>query len=512
MILGVTDNLPRQIVGTNAFTNLERTKAGLTERVHLRIDAEEIHHPQGRVLVFHVPSRPIGMPIHYEGRYFMRAGDSLSPMLPDMMKRIFDESGPDFTAEICREALVDDLNHDAINDFRHRWARKSKNEKLLSISTEQLLTDAELLTQEGLSYAALILFGSKKAIGRFLAQNEIIFEYRSTDATGPAQQREEFRQGFFACYEDLWKLINLRNDKQHFQDGLFVWDILTFNEGAVREAILNAVSHRDYRLSGSVFVRQYPRRLEIVSPGGFPPGITPQNILWEQAPRNRRIAETFSRCGLVERSGQGMNRIFEACIRESKPKPDFSRSDPFHVWLTLHGEVRNPEFLRFLEKVGRDRLESFATQDLLVIDHVFRNEPMPTDYKENLFKLVEHGIIEQISRGRGARYVLARQFYDFIGKKGAYTRRRGLDRETNKILLTKHIKENNSTGSKMEEFRQVLPSHSRSQIQVLLRELVKENKIHSHGITQAARWYSGAKASDCNHLQSDENKGKKARR
>jgi ATP-dependent DNA helicase RecG len=186
-----------------------------------------------------------------------------------------------------------------------------------------------------------------------------------------------------------------------------------------------------------------------------------------------------------------------------------TRSDPFHVWLTLHGVVRNPEFLRFLEKIGKERLDSFTTQDLLVIDHMFRNEPVPPEDKGNLLRLVEHGIIEQISRGRGTRYVLARQFYDFIGKKGAYTRRRGLDRETNKSLLVKHIQENDTAGSRLDEFRQILPSHSRSQIQVLLRELVKEGKIHSHGVTQAARWYSGPKAAHCNHKQSDRNKGGK---
>jgi ATP-dependent DNA helicase RecG len=383
---------------------------------------------------------------------------------------------------------------------------------LLSLPTEQLLTDAELLTRDGLTNAALILFGTREALGRFLAQSEVIFEYRSTDATGPAQQREEFRQGFFSYYDDLWKLINLRNDRQHFQDGLFVWDIPTFNESAVREAILNGVSHRDYRLAGSVFIRQYPRRLEIVSPGGFPPGITPDNILWEQAPRNRRIAEAFSRCGLVERSGQGMNRIFESCIKESKPKPDFSRSDAYHVWLTLRGDVGHPEFLRFLEKVGRERLESFTTEDLLVIDHVFRSEPIPVEGKWSLPKLVEHGVIERISRGRGTRYVLARQFYDFIGRKGLGTRHRGLDRETNKSLLVKHIRENDDVGSKMDEFRQVLPNLSRSQIQVLLRALVKEERIHSHGLTLGARWYSGPEGPHCNHKQSGVQKKGRGRR
>jgi predicted HTH transcriptional regulator len=74
-------------------------------------------------------------------------------------------------------------------------------------------------------------------------------------------------------------LINIRNENQHFQSGLFVLDVPTFDEQSVREAILNAVSHRDYQLGGSVFVRQYPRKLTIESPGGFPFGITEENIL-----------------------------------------------------------------------------------------------------------------------------------------------------------------------------------------------------------------------------------------
>src|SRR5690606_36574334 len=110
------------------------------------------------------------------------------------------------------------------------------------------------------------------------------------EAAGPAQVRRDFRLGFFSFMDEIWTLINLRNDAQAFRDGLFVTNILTFSEGSVREALLNAVAHRDYRSSGSVFVRQYARRLEIVSPGGFLPGINADNVLWRQAPRNRRIA------------------------------------------------------------------------------------------------------------------------------------------------------------------------------------------------------------------------------
>ena len=170
-------------------------------------------------------------------------------------------------------------------DFGNYGSRSLKNDKLASLSNEQLLTDAELIVDGKLTYAALLLLGSSKGLrDQMLAHAEVIFEYRSSEASGPPSQREEFRQGFLPTLDAVWDLINRRNDTQTFQDGLIILDIPTFNERAVREAILNAVVHRDYRQGGSIFVRQFPRRLEIANPGGLPPGITTENVLWKQKP------------------------------------------------------------------------------------------------------------------------------------------------------------------------------------------------------------------------------------
>lgn len=480
---------PRRVVGTQAFKNLERTKAGLTERLHLRIEIEEIDHNGLRILIFHVPSRPIGMPIHYKGAYWMRSGDALVPMLPDQLKRIFDEAGPDFSAEICEQAVFEDLSAAAIQDFQERWARKSGSQKVSRLSVEQLLSDAELMVEGQLTYAALILFGTREALGKHLAQCEIVFEYRSSEVAGPAQQRLELREGFFLAYDRLWEVINLRNDVQHYRDGLFVWDVPTFNETVVREALLNAASHRDYRHGGSIFVRQYPRRLEVVSPGGFPPGVSADNILWAQSPRNRRVAEAFSKCGLVERSGQGADLMFEESIKQGKPLPDYSRSDDFQVALTLHGEVRDPLFLKYLEKLGEERLKSFGTNHFLALDRVHSGQHIEENLRSVLSELVEMGAVERTGKGRGTRYLLSRHFYEMAGKKGYYTRRRGLDRETNKALLLKHIQQNAKQGSKLSELLQVLPAESRDSVQKMLQELKRENRIVLTGRTSAGRWY-----------------------
>ena len=318
IILGVTDKRPRRVVGTGACAEPGRTEAGIFERLHRRVAVEELWDAGRRVLIFHVPSRAPGSAWQYAGSFWMRAGDALVPMTDDQLRGLHSETGPDFSAEICPGATVDDLDPAAVDLFRSLWRRKMRTTESGELAARQLLRDSELIGAGGLTYAALVLLGRREALGRYLGQAELVVEYRSSDVAGPAADRREFRQGFLPVLDEVWKFINLRNDRQHFQQGLFVWDVPTFDERAVREGILNAVSHRDYRSGGSVFIRQFPRRIEIVSPGGFPPGITTDNLLWQQNPRNRRIAEALSKCGLVERAGQGFDLIYRECIRQGK--------------------------------------------------------------------------------------------------------------------------------------------------------------------------------------------------
>lgn len=239
------------------------------------LDFQILNDPEGRrVLMFSVASRPMGLPVQVDGVAWWYEGDSLIPMPENVRRRIYEETGIDFSGSICTKAKFSDLDETAINAFREKWIGKSGNKRYANMSAEQLLHDCEAITDEGITYAALILFGKKEALGRLLPQSEIIFEYRSSNVSGPANQREEFRVGFFACFNRLWELVNLRNDIQHYQEGFFIFDIPTFNESVVREAILNAVSHRNYQLAGSVFIRQFPDRLVIESPGGLPNGIS----------------------------------------------------------------------------------------------------------------------------------------------------------------------------------------------------------------------------------------------
>lgn len=487
LVFGITDKRPRQVVGSNAFDQPERTREGLINKLKIMVDFRLCEYQGKRVLIFDVASRPLGLPVQVEGIAWWYEGDSLIPMSEEIRRKIYAEAGFDFSGSICAAANLCDLDEPAIEVFRDRWVEKSGNQRLKSLSTEQLLRDCEAITDDGITYAALALFGKRESLGKYLPQAEIIFEYRSSEASGPASQREEFRVGFFACYNRLWELINLRNDEQHYQEGFFVYDIPTFNERVVREVILNAVSHRNYQMGGSVFIRQYRDRLEVESPGGFPNGISLGNILDRQLPRNRRIAEIMALCGLVERSGQGMNLIYELSIKEAKQLPDFTGTDENFVKITLNGLVLDTKMLSLINQIGNDRMETLSTGAFLVINALYHEQSIAENLGPCLKSLTELGIVEHVGRNK---YVLARSLYMAAGKSGLHTRMVGLDRDTNKELLLKHIRQSESKGTPFKELQQVLPGHSRGQVQTLLRELRAEKRIYCEGNTSAAKWFA----------------------
>jgi ATP-dependent DNA helicase RecG len=194
----------------------------------------------------------------------------------------------------------------------------------------------------------------------------------------------------------------------------------------------------------------------------------------------------------VERAGQGADRIFEESIKQSKSLPDFSHTDEYEVVLTLDGQIQDEGFLRFLAKLDKKDLASFTAIDFLVLDYVRKEKPLPAEPPElkiQLKHLVNLGIIESIGRGRTIRYMLCQKYYLHAGKSGVYTRKRGLDRNTNKELLLKHIRANRNGGAPLSDLRQVLPSLSENQVQSLLRELRAEEFIHVKGKTKAGLWF-----------------------
>jgi ATP-dependent DNA helicase RecG len=304
----------------------------------------------------------------------------------------------DFSASVCEKATLADISPEAVDIFRTRCIQKNSSETANSNSSEtansgeQLLRDVGAITPDGITYAALILFGTEAGLRKHLSQSEIIFEYRHSNRPGPASAREEFKVGLFSCFDRLWELIALRNDLNFYQEGFFMIPIPSYNRLVVSEAILNAVSHRNYQLSGSIIIKQYVDRLDIENPGGFLKGVTKENLLYRQAPRNRLITELLERSGLVLRAGQGMDLIYSLCIKESKELPNFLDSDEWAFRMRLSGGRIDGRFLSILKKIENVMVRALSVEELMAINSLYWHEDAGLDLDKYMIRLGEMAI------------------------------------------------------------------------------------------------------------------------
>ena len=133
-------------------------------------------------------------------------------------------------------------------------------------------------------------------------------------------------------------------------------------------------------------------------------------------------------------------------------------------------------------------MSSFGTHDWMIFAQAARGEKIPANLRYRLKRLIDLGMVE---RGPGKTYILARKYYEFAGQRGTYTRKKGLDRDQNLALLVKHIEENKSRGTKLEELCQVLPALARTQVQSLLKTLKRRGTVHSRGQKKAGLWFPG---------------------
>jgi len=184
-----------------------------------------------------------------------------------------------------------------------------------------------------------------------------------------------------------------------------------------------------------------------------------------------------------------LNLMMESAVRQGKPLPSFAGTAAHEVRLTLEGGVRNPAFVRFMERLGEETLRSFSTLDYLALERLHQGKELGTALKDRVPGLIAAGAIESIGRGKNTRYILSEALYASLGAKGTHTRQRGLDRETNKALLIKHLSKQGGTGAPLAELRQVLPSLPESAVRELLRELRAEEKLTLKGERRWARWH-----------------------
>ena len=411
LVFGMHDDRPHYVVGTIFEQgNLGALEDAIYEKMKIRVRIDEVFEPsedapdRKRVIIFNVPSRPIGKTLRFEGVPLMRTGESLREMDDAELFKILSEQEPDYSAKICEGLTVEDLDPKAIEVMKQKYAEKNENPGFESVSDVQALSDLDLLIDGKLNYAALVLLGKTKAIRKFLPQNNVVIEYRNDPASIQYDDRIEIQQPLFLAIDSIWAYINqpTLNPQVHISENAYIFDIKLFNKDTIREAVLNAIAHRSMIVQNDVVIKQSPTELTITNAGGFPIGVDTSNVLTvNSTPRSKRLAEVLQKTGLVEKSGQGVDKMFTNCIMEAKPLPDFSATDNYQVSLKFRTEIRNIPFLIYIrqEQAKRPKHHKLNVFQLMAIYNVCFSDGIEVK-KSTIDELVTDGILLRTKTGK----------------------------------------------------------------------------------------------------------------
>lgn len=411
------------------------------------VSVEELRHEALRVVRIDVPRSDVVVATS-DGTIKRRRLDANGkpecvPFLPsEIPSRLSDLGVFDASSQPVAGATIAEL--DPVERARLRqFAERFQGDRALRDLHDDELDGALGLTTRGPAgvrvptLAGLLLIGHESSLRDLVPSHEVAFQVLD----GEAVRLNEFsRAPLLRIFEWLETLFLPLNPEQEVQVGLFRVPVPRVDRQAFREAIANALTHRDYTRLGAVHVRLEEDFLVISNPGGFIEGVTLENLLTtEPRPRNPRLADAFKRIGLVERTGRGVDLIYRGLLRYGRARPDYSRSDARSVVLRMPAATADLAFLRMILRAEEQRGGALPIDSLIAlacirterrasiedVARAIRKDRVAA--KSTVEALVEAGLVEAHGNTRARVYLLAAGLYADAGQRSEHTRQRGLD-------------------------------------------------------------------------------------
>lgn len=399
----------------------------------------------------------------------------------------------DASAQPVAGASLDDF--DPLERERLRQAvRKYGGDKVLLALDDEALEGALRLTtrneagQRAPTLAGLLVMGRESSLQTLVPTHEFAFQVLAREAVG----FNEFQR--FPLLKALeWLETNFRpyNPEEEMQAGLFRVPVPKVDMGAFREAVANALIHRDYHRLGAVHVRLDDRGLTVSNPGGLVEGVTLQNLLvTEPTPRNHALADAMKRIGVVERSGRGVDTIYRGMLRFGRPTPDYSRTSSHGVVVTLATREADLPFLRMVLEQDAQHGQEMPIDSLIALSALHTQKRLSTEAlarhiqrdaaqaRHTLEQLVESGLVQAHGTGRGRTYTLSAHVYRAEGKPVAYTRQAGFSALQHEQMVLAHVEHHGQI--RRSEAADLCRLDAR-QAGRLLKRLVAEGKLTMHG-------------------------------
>lgn len=364
------------------------------------------------------------------------------PMLPhDRSSRAGRFGLYDVSAQAVAGATLEDLDPLERERLRQTVRQYGGDRVLLELDDEALDGALCFTTRNGQgvrvpTLTGLLVIGREPALRELVPTYELAFQVLAREAVS----FNEFKR--FPLLKALdWLETNFRpyNPESEIQIGLFRVPVPKVDMGAFREAVANALVHRDYHRLGTVHVRLDDHGLTVSNPGGLVEGVTLQNLLTtEPRPRNPALADAMKRIGIVERSGRGVDKIYRGMLRFGRPEPDYSRTDNNNVVLQLATVDADEPFLKLVIEQEKSQHDTPLPIDSLIVlaalrehkrmdadelaQHIHRNAAQT---RRTLEQLVEAGLLQAHGKTRSRSYTLSAQMYRAHGEQVAYTRQAG---------------------------------------------------------------------------------------
>ena len=346
-------------------------------------------------------------------------------------------SGPDFTSRPLAHGpeAVDKLE---VERLRRILKAKEPGSDLLELPDDQLLLRLGALAPDGdhrLTVAGLLLVGREEILRQELPGHEAAYLHMKSDTE--YDRRVDSRRPLLDLLEQFTRALEPHNRITTLKMGLFHFEIPDYPEEVCREALLNALVHRDYERPGAVYLRHFPDRLEVSSPGGFFGGVTVENIIGhEPVTRNRLLAEVLQRIRLVERAGVGVKRMYHIMLSYGKEPPSYEAGGDYVRLILRSGRTEatagfDETFARFVAREQQDGRE-LNLPDLLVLTYLKRNRELDlseaerilqrgeNETREALSSMTARGLLEPFGQKKGRVYRLSKKLYARLRKSLSY--------------------------------------------------------------------------------------------
>ena len=481
LVFGVSDKLPRRVVGSQAFssaTHLNDIKARIVSALRIRVEVVELNHADGRVLVFEVPSRPIGQPLEFEGIYWMRAGEELVTMTADKLKRIFAEETGDWSAQIVAGATLSDLDPVALNLAREKYALKHQNDAfgadIAHWDDTTFLDKAKITINGQITYTALLLLGRPES-SHFLPT--------LPQTTWKLVADEQ-------AYRTFWFTVFIDNDQGIASDSQYQLQVFPaksvvgdrgqkYDTRVILEALHNCIAHQDYSLRSRVLVTEYVDRLVFENAGCFYDGKPEDYFTGEQTPtryRNPWLTHAMVELSMIDTVGLGIRAMFLSQRSRYFPLPDYIKSTADKVVLEIYGHMIDENYTQLL--MAKNDL---PLTTVILLDRVQKKQSI-TDAAASMLR--KAGLIE----GRKPNYYPAGQIAKTTENRTEYIRNRAFDDAHYKWMIVDFLRKYGSAS------REELDSLILDKLSDVLDDAQKKNKIRNLLYAMSKRDQSIAKS------------------